>query len=291
MRILPVSNFRNNYIPKQAPVSFKAHYDGLPPYGNVGDGDRYSRVRIHNYSNLIRDLGLFQDMPKMLEDKFPDGVKIYDYGCSVGYEPVSICLGLHNTLSESQIEKYTPIFAFDNNKKILEKAKDFKLRFGTDEQKRLDKFENIDKNDFFVEHRKGRDGQKLHECKDILKKEIIFEYADLFEDLDSGKLSDEPCVLLLRNAWQYMTPKGRAELAQRLHDNLQPGSIVIIGYHDVGSQADTKLTDAGFESVQKRYSVDIQAEKQKKWIENTPWLRECIYDKSLDIQNLCFERK
>ena len=287
MRILPVSNFRNNYIPKQAPVSFKAHYDGLPPYGNVGDGDRYSRVRIHNYSNLIRDLGLFQDMPKMLEDKFPDGVKIYDYGCSVGYEPVSICLGLHNTLSESQIEKYTPIFAFDNNKKILEKAKDFKLRFGVDEQKRLDKFENIDKNDFFVEHRKGRDGQKLHECKDILKKEIIFEYADLFEDLDNGKLSDEPCVLLLRNAWQYMTPKGRAELAQKLHDNLQPGSIVIIGYHDVSSDANRDLLSAGFEHVNKLYSKDLVSQKYRAYVH----LVDDIYEPAYDIKTLCFERK
>ena len=88
-----------------------------------------------------------------------------------------------------------------------------------------------------------------------------------------------------------MTIKGREELAEKLYQKLQPGSIVIIGYHDVCSQADEKLINVGFERVNKKYSVDTQAEKQRKSMENTPWLKEYIYDKSLDIQNLCFERK
>ena len=52
MRILPISNFRNNFIQKQSPVSLQAHYDGLPPYGNVGDGDKIKEYLKKKMGNM-----------------------------------------------------------------------------------------------------------------------------------------------------------------------------------------------------------------------------------------------
>ncbi len=252
MRIAPIINFNTtNYNKPKKQQNFTANYD----YGKVkeqtGDGYIYKRGNIHNYSSLARDLQLFLEMPQILEERFPDGVKIYDYGCSVGYEPTSIVLGLHNHFPEDKASQYLPIYARDNNSYAIKNASEYRLRLDEVEENKIRFFENINKDDFFITRRTGKDGQKIHDCTDKIKNEIIYEKGDLFEDLDNDKLSEEPCVVLLRNTWQFMTPTGISELSNKLYSKLQPKSIVIIGANDIGHGADRNLIAAGFKPVEK----------------------------------------
>ena len=251
-----ISPIINNYQPKtNYRPTFKAHYDQGQIRENVGDGVRYSHGHIHNYSILLRNFRLFLELPKLLEEKFPNGAKIYDYGCSVGYEPVSLDLGLHNYFPKEQVKKYTPIIARDNNPYILREAKRFKLKFEKDELERLAFLKNINQEEFFHPHRKGIDGQLVCGCSDRLKKDIIFEHGDLFDDLKYDRLSDEPCVVLLRNSWQYMTKNGKEELSDLLFEKLKSGSIVIIGSHDVSSSANECLLNSGFKNIKGDYEI------------------------------------
>lgn len=242
----------------QKKVNFTAHYDLGKVQEQTGDGIIYNRGFIHNYSALARDMQLFLEMPQMLEQKFPNGVKIYDYGCSAGYEPTSIVLGLYNHFPEDKVDSYTPIIARDKNPQILKIAKNYRLRFEDDERERLGFFENIDKNDFLIARRSDAYGQKIFDCTDKLKQKIIYEEGDLFEDLDRRELSEEPCVVLLRNAWQYITPMGRQLLSEKLYSKLQPKSMVIIGSCDLMKEADKNLLKAGFKQVDDDFDMTFK---------------------------------
>ena len=261
MKILPYSNNVNSYNQSQTRPNFKAHYDLGQVKELAGDGFIYKSGNIHNYSCLVRDLELFLKLPEMIKKKFPDGVKIYDYACSAGYESTTIDLGLHNSMSSEMVKKYTPIIARDNNPHIIKKAQEYRLRFEDDEMARLDMFENINKEDFFTPRRKDAYGQKIHDCKDILKKEIIYENGDLFKDLENGKLSDEPCIVLLRNTWQYMTPLGIINNVNLLSKHLQPKSIVVLGTFDVRTNAAKQLLKSGFKPVEDEYDVALKDKK------------------------------
>ena len=130
--------------------AFGAHYDNGRIKELVGDGMIYRCGNIHNYSCLIRDLQLFLELPEILKNKFPNGVKIYDYGCSAGYEPVSIVLSLFNGFSKEKANNYTPIIAKDNNPNIIRKAREYKLKLEQDEIRRISFFENINPRDFLT---------------------------------------------------------------------------------------------------------------------------------------------
>lgn len=287
MLITPVNNlniFARQYKP-QKNINFGAHYDFGQIKENRGDGIIYQNGNIHNYSCLIRDLQLFLEMPKLLEKKFPNGVKIFDYGCSAGYEPASVVLGLHNNAPD-KVALYTPIIARDNNSQIIKNAKKYKLKFEDDELQRLNYFENINKSDFFIPGRKSSDGQKIYELTDKLKNEITFEEGDLFEDLDKGKLSEEPCVILFRNAWQFLTDKGATELSEKLYKNLQPHSIVIIGANDVNyANAHKHLLNAGFKNVKEKFPVEL-----KDPVLSARYKDLIYFNPTTKISTYCFEK-
>ncbi len=286
MRIAPIINFNTtNYNKPKKQQNFTAHYD----YGQVkeqtGNGIIYKRGNIHNYSSLARDLQLFLEMPQILEERFPDGVKIYDYGCSVGYEPTSILLGLYNHFPEDKVAQYTPIIARDKNNQTIKEAMKYRLRFNEEEEAKIKFFENINKDDFFITRRTGKDGQKIHDCTDKIKNEIIYENGDLFEDLDSGKLSDEPCVVLLRNAWQFMTPMGIIHHANKLYSKLQPKSMVIIGLNDIMNGAGERLLKAGFKEVETDYNMTFDNK-----VLNAHY-RDMKAFNSLRTKHFCFEKE
>jgi len=85
---------------------------------------------------------------------------------------------------------------------------------------------------------------------DKLSENIQFNFGDLFEDLDAGKLSKEPCVLFFRNAWQFLTHKGAIELATKLLEKLPSNSTIIIGEKDIDERRANKILEhAGFKKM------------------------------------------
>ena len=299
MRIDSLSSFNHNklqYSPKPR-VSFGAYYDSTL-YGksieNHGDGVLYKSCNIHNYSTLIRSTELFLELPKVLEEKFPNGAKIYNYACSAGYEPTSLALSLHNYFPEEKAKKYLPIIARDNNSKIIAEAQKYTLRLEQGELNRLKFFENINEDDFFTLGKiRNRYGEKIYKLNDKLKNEIKFEEGDLFKDLDSGELSKEPCVILFRNAWQFLTEDGVKTLSKNLYEKLKPGSLVIIGAMDVPMEyysspnANIHLKKAGFKNLNDKYSIDFNdKDLRKKYI----YLKKDNFEFIPYVQKYCYEK-
>ena len=147
-KIQAAQNNNSVKYPNSYKQSFGAHYDNGRIKELVGDGLIYRNGHIHNYSCLLRDFQLFLEIPEILKEKFPNGVKIYDYCCSAGYEPVSIVMSLSNGFPNEKVNDYTPIIARDNNLNIVRKAKEYKLKLEQDEIRRLSFFENINPKDF-----------------------------------------------------------------------------------------------------------------------------------------------
>ena len=248
-------NYNRNKCHLKSAPAFGAHYDNGRIKELVGDGKIYSHGNIHNYSCLIRDLQLFLELPEILKNKFPNGIKIYDYGCSAGYEPVSIVLSLFNGFSKEKVNNYTPIIARDNNPNIIRKAKEYKLELEQDEIRRLSFFENINPKDFLTAKRIDIHEQRNFDYTEDLKQKIHYEIGDIFEDLKSDKLSKEPCVLFIRNMWQYLTQRGVTQLADNLYSCLPPKSIVIIGVKDMSNDAAINLKRAGFKNINGEYNM------------------------------------
>ncbi len=297
MQIRPISNI--NYTPQNYPqrVSFGSYYDSTQrgkSIENFGDGVLYQSCNIHNYSTLIRSTELFLELPKVLEEKFPNGAKIYNYACSAGYEPTSLALSLHNYFPEEKAKKYLPIIARDNNSKIIAEAQKYTLKLEQSELNRLKFFENIKKDDFFTLGKiRNRYGEKIYKLNDKLKNEIKFEEGDLFKDLDSGELSKEPCVILFRNAWQFLTEDGVKTLSKNLYEKLKPGSLVIIGAMDVPMEyysspnANIHLKKAGFKNLNDKYSIDF---KDRDLYEKYIYLKKDNFEFTPDVQKYCYEK-
>lgn len=251
-------DFNTHKYPFVHTLGFGSHYDNGRIKELVGDGLIYRNGHIHNYSCLLRDFQLFLELTEILKKKFPNGVKIYDYCCSAGYEPVSIVLGLFNSFSKGKVNDYTPIIAKDNNPNIIRKAREYKLKLEHDEIRRLSFFENINPKDFLTAKRIDIHEQRNFDYTEDLKQKIHYETGDIFKDLESGKLSQEPCVLFIRNMWQYLTSQGVAKLSYNLYSCLAPQSIVIIGQRDISNRADKNLIQAGFKKIKGDYSIDFK---------------------------------
>lgn len=247
----------NNY--KKSQLNFGAYYDSSREIkSNVGDDVLFRHSRIHNYSCLFRSPKLFTQLPKIIQERYPNGVKIYDYGCSAGYEPVSLLLSMHNSISDSEIDKYLPMEAIDNNKDAIKLAKKYSLKLDTEERFFLNNnLNNINKSEYLKLGKTLPDGQKVCICTKKVKNEIQYQIGDLYKDLCNNKFKGKPCVLLFRNAWQFMTKEGAMEFANKLYEKLPKNSMLIIGGMDIAyANANKLLTEQGFKPLENKINKD-----------------------------------
>lgn len=293
MKVSPIISY--NYQPKhndsqKNSLSFSAHYDKYAKHivNMHGDGVIYGSGSIKNYSHLFRNLKFYQIMPFILDKKFPNGAVIYDYACSAGYEASSIVMAMKDKLPNEKVEKFMPVYAFDCNPQIVEEAKKYKLKLNGSELKSFHFFENIKKSDFLVPTKIDRNGQVINFATRNLTNNIIFDNGNIFEDLESGKLSKKPCVLFIKNTWQFLTDYGSRKLAKSLYDNLKSKSLVFIGDEDIdkfyGMTTDKVLLDTGFKAVEDRFDITY---KQKK--NRTLYNRITLFEHK-NLSDLCFEK-
>lgn len=230
-------------------TTFGAHYDFSYELMQKGDGNRYKRGSVKNYTTIFRNLKFFKELPGFLLNKYPEGVKIYDYACSRLHEASSIVITLFDALSSKEANKFLPIYAFDNNPKILKKNIKRTLELDEGELEGFKWFENINIQDYLQYLRASKPDQKLYRMRDDLSNNIYFDYGDIFEDLENRKFSEKPCVVFFRNAWQFLTENGSKELSKKLFDNLHPDSTVIIGDMDTYGNAGEDLLESGFRKI------------------------------------------
>ena len=256
-------------------------------------GGAYLNTHISNYTKLFRNIKVLQQLPQMLKDKFPDGARIYDYGCSTGFEPESIVMSLFNKMTPEQVAKYMPIQAFDVNDKALSRAKSPYTQLSLDDKDGFCFFKNISRKTFyqekimsiseFEEYAWKAYGQKpsnpysllseydedeikdikivAHEKLPVLTENIVYKRGDIFEDLENKDFGKEPVVLFFRNASQFMNDDGQRELAEKMWKALPSGSVVVLGDRDIAHQDGRNLKkyllEKGFVPVKGDYKDEV----------------------------------
>lgn len=208
-----------------------------------------------------RTIALTNQLPKLLQKRFPNGVKILDYACSEGIETYHILLMLIKKLGLEEAEKYLPVYGFDLSPAILKRAREATY---LDELNHLPTIFGEAYEDFF---------------ETAGKYAILDRVADPYRDMAQFKVDDlterakkpftEPVVLLFRNAW-YLLPNHeiRLELIRNLFQNLAPKSLLMIGQGETG--LDKRVGDLGKIMVQEGF-------KRLGWIPFGP--KWCMFEK------------
>ena len=271
MRILPFSQFYRSSSVKTEPKKMQSPSFGrfsVKPNNNfekIGDGDIYKSRRIKNYTALLRNARFWCGLPYLLQDKFPNGAKIFDYACSTGHESASIVISLKDKLPQEQFKKFMPIYAFDSNANAVKQAKSREIMLDNIECELFNLLDKSKPEDYFIKIKLGNSSDNTYYKKSCLSSNIITGEGDLLKDMNKLRAENQPLVLFFRNASQFMTKKGRSLTALSLFQMVPPKSLLIIGDMDVNRlfyDNDEKtfgecLLSAGFKKVENIYPEKV----------------------------------
>ena len=191
---------------------FNLFYDYL--MANPSVLERFCHYLTINTSEFFRDRQVFdclgkEIMPELLK-KYPRGLKIWSAGCSVGAEPLSVAILLHelNALRRSEI------IATDIDEKVLAVAQQgcFNQRYllKTPENLCQRYFEKVGEN---------------YLIKDVIKGAVTFHRHNL--------LTDKPIsgchMIFCRNVFIYFKAATQEVLLEHFSNSLKPGGILVIG--------------------------------------------------------------
>ena len=68
-----------------------------------------------------------------------------------------------------------------------------------------------------------------YEVDPVLWKHIDFEEADARKAAKDARLFAQPCVFMFRTALYHLTTDEQEEFLLNLHQNMKPGSVLILG--------------------------------------------------------------
>jgi chemotaxis protein methyltransferase CheR len=181
---------------------------------NLPAMERFCHYLTINTSEFFRDGNVFNCLEKdvfpQLLKNYPQGLKIWSAGCSMGAEPLSIAIILHklNALRRAKV------LATDIDENVLMVAQK-----GCFNQRYLSKTPNNLLQRYFK-----KDGENYW-IKDVLKKAVIFKKHNL--------LIDKPIpgchMILCRNVFIYFKSETQKLLLERFSCSLEPGGFLVIG--------------------------------------------------------------
>lgn len=226
----------NTYNSQTFTSSGRRVYNGLSgrvkALFRINDNDILHRNTTFFYRN---DLD-WDNFSKFLLDKYKNTSKVntYCYACSDGSEPYSLIMDL-KTKAPNQADKFFPVVAKDYDSEIIRQAKSGTIyvdnygKYCIEE--RTDKnFDRFFGDDVICDKRNDYYG-KVFEVKPELSNNVIFELADICEDVKNIKPDNS--IVLCRNFWPYLKSQEKMDtLAQNLYDRLGHNSIVILGKYD-----------------------------------------------------------
>ena len=247
------------------------YINAIKPKINFGSTDRKSscddpcinRGELSHHTYFFR--GNFSDnFTDAVINKFPGGIKIYNYACSDGSEPYSTAMTFLQKLGEEKSRKYFPIIAGDLGLDLINQAKNRIININADDEEKIkSKINFAPFNKLFtrlntVSTFKVQD--KLAEC-------VEFEHANIVKDAKEKVFSEngKPCILTFRNAFYHLKPEAKENLLINLYNNpgFPSGSIIYFAEpNDIPAPADLKIPpdkfvqlDKNFEQVELKYTT------------------------------------
>ena len=180
-----------------------------------------------NTSEFFRDGKVFDclrdDVFPQLLHNYPQGLKIWSAGCSMGAEPLSIAILLHQLNALGRAE----IIATDIDENVLMIAQKgcFSFQYLSKVPEKLLKC-------YF--EKEGRN----YLIKGMLKKAVVYQKHNLL----TAKPLPHCHLILCRNVFIYFTPETQNLLLERFSCSLRPGGFLVIGAAEyISKPGDFKL--------------------------------------------------
>ena len=257
MRIAPVNqniNFHNN---RKNSSNTAPSFTAWEAVSRIKVKKAVQEPQVYHFTTLFRNPHFWADFSSHIQNKFPNGAKIYNYAASDGSESYSLIMRLIEDIGDDNAKKYFPIMSNDIGKAAVQRMKKRKIEVSKNEEESI--FINLKKTNLtqyfdFI----GKD--PIYGTNDILKvkkslySKIIPKQANIMKDLEDSSMFQDPCVLLFRNAWYFFSKEGKNKLAEKLFDRLKPGSSLVIGGVD-RPHIPPILIEKGFRPV-KHYGGD-----------------------------------
>lgn len=236
--------------------------------------DSNDKFLYSNHSFFFRDdIKNWDKFADSLINKYKnqDKVNVYCHACSDGSEPYSLAMILLSKLGEEGAQKFFPIIAVDKDKHYLEKAAAGKIEVYEEDLRAVEYNTKKHYSEYMDIIATSRDSHRI-KFKENVRNAVVFSQGDILDEIDSIKPDNS--VLMFRNAWPYLKPNQRMELAEKINNNLGENSLYIMGSFDRSdSEAIELLDDVGLERIKTDNFIGFQKAHYKK----TPSLNDPEY--------------
>lgn len=206
-----------------------------------------------NVTELFRADLRWQEFTELLAEKYynTDRINIVDYACSDGSEAYTLALSLMNYAPEI-CEKSFPIIAKDFDKHILRQAIAGPCNVFNSDIDAINDHTNNRFDDYFnIVPAQDSDFIFAIRPKKILKDKILFEHANILEDVQ--RLPDENNIILCRNCWEYLGKQNFHYLAEQLYEKTKNNGLLVIGKHEEKFGVPEVLKKHGFRETQVKH--------------------------------------
>jgi chemotaxis methyl-accepting protein methylase len=194
---------------------------------------------------LFREFPTLQRVNDFIEKEMPENTRIISYGCSDGSELVSLLLDRQLR----GLRKPVRYEGVDIVESVIQTARKGRYRLDPDgDPKESASFEQV-----FSQHDPHqyltKEGENTWQLKPEYLSQLSYRQGSI-QTVTRQELGEQPVVLLFRNAWYHLNQ--HYFVARDLYQAMPPGSLLVIGSVDVGSDFDRpkpreSLLDAGFE--------------------------------------------
>ncbi|WP_017414983.1 CheR family methyltransferase [Clostridium tunisiense] len=173
-----------------------------------------------NTTEFFRDPEVFKVLREQVLPKLNtfNHIKIWCVGCSIGKEPYSLAIMLH----ELGLLNKTQIYATDINPYVIEEGKNG-LFTKRDLEKEIVNYNSAQGEKNFLDYFDVKD--QYIKIKSFLKEKILFFSHSL---ISNGNLN-EFTLILCRNVLIYFTPELQGQVLENFYDSLDRNGFLVLG--------------------------------------------------------------
>ncbi len=191
------------------------------------------KVLCANYTCFFRDDIYWRGLGEMLDKLFPnkdEKVNVYNFACSDGSEAYSLAISLIEQLGEEGAKRFFPIKASDVDEELVDIANGRKILAKESDINAINYMTEGNFSKYFRVMNKLQRGVYL-EPTEVLKNAVEFSSKDIEDGLDEIESSNS--LILCRNFWRYLSKDKLVRVAQKLYENTDKSSKIIIGDFDM----------------------------------------------------------
>lgn len=163
------------------------------------------------------DVFVNEVVPKVLEQKKSNEMRIWSAACSTGEEPYNLVMLLREKAMSVRIE----MIGSDISNEVLESAK--KAVYSSYSVRNIP--------ELYMKKYFKSNGQMVYELDDSIKKSVNFRNINLIDE-KSMRFIRNVDVIFCRNVLIYFDDRAKQKVVSCLYDSLRPGGFFFIGFSE-----------------------------------------------------------